>query len=1003
LKRFKMATVVRLLFLCLLITSGSVHGQLFSLLSARVQSSHSVNNAATVGSALATSASKVKPTVMNASNSATAAVNSANGESLHGSATSRMAFLARMQPSKLEQKDRWTPLPNRHSELLSVASPSSPAIGSTSAPDSSAALKAAESSRQPDQVHPTKDEIKLYNLNAIAANSQQQFHIGYIKASDLQKVIASGFQLRELHSQAEPETAASGEPLMAAAAGASGKTSPRKSTDKLRLARLQAAADVDLQTIAQKDISNQPIMKEALKSTSNPTSTRKSPVSPKQAHFGLREKKQKLAQLNVDDSGSGATKAPATGSLPNATKSSSTGVKDNFGTKGRSNKSNKSRKSPTKNLIAARTVPFGSDLFSSTTTSAPTSTSSTSTTTTTTTTTPPPPSTTTSTTTTTTTAARTTNREDSFSSSGDSLSSSLGTTSSPRNGDDRETNDSDTTGSTEDESTTNSSTDSIADAVARSGKLVLAGITEEEEDDEGNNSLAAIAQQLNQNFGGFGFRTKANHSEVADQRSARLETPTKGGAVKGEVKGKQSDSMSTFKSPSVTKKMVNGAVKGRSRNDFNANKVSRKAPESFLSTTAAFPSTGSAGTVTTPTPTTLKPFTMPTTTAAVIGTSTKAAQKAKSSTIESEDEDAASPAEDSETGSDDEGETDQNDEFTLIGANLKVRNQDDLLMKRRVKSKQRTAAQQQQQLDSGRVGSTSWNGDEPVEGDYEGFDDLNEVELIDTNRPSAAALRQASPSQLSGCCSCAPLQSIVSDIKPVSLETAAQQLGANALFERLPEAGRLLRELVQKLPEPQFTVLLPSSEAVERLPKSLISRLKRQSDELRLVLANHVVIGRRTLAELMRNKVLQSRATRTSKSQSAMLRVNVARNETATVNGQRLLLVDQPIVEQSRNGLLHLIDGLLYPIADRNLLDTLKACNKFDGFVTLAQGTGLSDVLEQGNCISCSSVVLVSWICFVNPFVSQLELKAVRTLCLCLATMLCKRFRTLIWMLFATT
>jgi uncharacterized surface protein with fasciclin (FAS1) repeats len=273
--------------------------------------------------------------------------------------------------------------------------------------------------------------------------------------------------------------------------------------------------------------------------------------------------------------------------------------------------------------------------------------------------------------------------------------------------------------------------------------------------------------------------------------------------------------------------------------------------------------------------------------------------------------------------------------------------------KQQQRQRKESSAQQQQQHGADAV-NKKWNGDEALEGDYDGFEDLNEVELIDTNRPAIlGALRQEAALPLSGCCSCAPLQSIASsDLKPTTIETAARQLAANALFDKLPEAKKMLRDLLAQLPE-QFTVFLPSNEAVDRLPRALISRLKRRPNELRLVLANHLVSGQQTLAQLMRDKVLKSRAARSSmnKSRNSILRVNVSRNETATVNGQRLLLVDQPIKDQSHEGLLHLVDGLLYPLADQNLLDTLKACNKFDGFVTLAQGTGLSDILEQGNCL----------------------------------------------------
>ena len=43
--------------------------------------------------------------------------------------------------------------------------------------------------------------------------------------------------------------------------------------------------------------------------------------------------------------------------------------------------------------------------------------------------------------------------------------------------------------------------------------------------------------------------------------------------------------------------------------------------------------------------------------------------------------------------------------------------------------------------------------------------------------------------------------------------------------------------------------------------------------------------------------------------------------------------------------------GALTPAANSKLpdiMDTLRQCDKFDGFVTLAEGTGLTQILKQG-------------------------------------------------------
>lgn len=57
-------------------------------------------------------------------------------------------------------------------------------------------------------------------------------------------------------------------------------------------------------------------------------------------------------------------------------------------------------------------------------------------------------------------------------------------------------------------------------------------------------------------------------------------------------------------------------------------------------------------------------------------------------------------------------------------------------------------------------------------------------------------------------------------------------------------------------------------------------------------------------------------------------------------------------------GRIHVIDGVLdWTPAQTgagqqakllDIMDTLKQCDKFDGFVTLAEGTGLTQILKQG-------------------------------------------------------
>lgn len=63
---------------------------------------------------------------------------------------------------------------------------------------------------------------------------------------------------------------------------------------------------------------------------------------------------------------------------------------------------------------------------------------------------------------------------------------------------------------------------------------------------------------------------------------------------------------------------------------------------------------------------------------------------------------------------------------------------------------------------------------------------------------------------------------------------------------------------------------------------------------------------------------------------------------------------------EKAGGRIHVIDGFLdWPTLTAansgfaqtkplDIMDTLKQCDKFDGFVTLAEGTGLTQILKQG-------------------------------------------------------
>ncbi|XP_037501207.1 transforming growth factor-beta-induced protein ig-h3 [Rhipicephalus sanguineus] len=64
-----------------------------------------------------------------------------------------------------------------------------------------------------------------------------------------------------------------------------------------------------------------------------------------------------------------------------------------------------------------------------------------------------------------------------------------------------------------------------------------------------------------------------------------------------------------------------------------------------------------------------------------------------------------------------------------------------------------------------------------------------------------------------------------------------------------------------------------------------------------------------------------------------------------TANGQRVVVAD---ASGPRGGVVHVLSGPLAPAADRDVLTTLSDCAKYDGFLTLVTGTGVSELLRRG-------------------------------------------------------
>ncbi|XP_063858884.1 uncharacterized transmembrane protein DDB_G0289901-like [Scylla paramamosain] len=174
---------------------------------------------------------------------------------------------------------------------------------------------------------------------------------------------------------------------------------------------------------------------------------------------------------------------------------------------------------------------------------------------------------------------------------------------------------------------------------------------------------------------------------------------------------------------------------------------------------------------------------------------------------------------------------------------------------------------------------------------------------------------------------------------------------SNMMFSGLMEELRLntLMALIRRAnleamltTEGGFTIFAPSDSAFSLLPRSAVLLLQNNTEKLREVVLFHVVPGELRLDSFDNNDQLSSASPRGRK-----LRVNVydhgSDQQVVTVNGAR---VRQPDM-LATNGVIHVIDRVLYPMADLSILDHLTSCDTFTGANVAVTGAGLNPVLEQ--------------------------------------------------------
>ncbi len=216
------------------------------------------------------------------------------------------------------------------------------------------------------------------------------------------------------------------------------------------------------------------------------------------------------------------------------------------------------------------------------------------------------------------------------------------------------------------------------------------------------------------------------------------------------------------------------------------------------------------------------------------------------------------------------------------------------------------------------------------------FAPKDEDSMVKPFPPSQQDFRNTCPSVQTCQQQCAPnTDSLIADSS--NIREIITQLNADSLINTFPTLEVELQNIIDFSSTNGYTIFLPSNNAISRLPRSLFEFWKNNVQTLTPLLDNHVLETAQSIEDMRVAEIIQPRS-------GGKLRVSRAHNDSYTVNGERIAIANQ--IGPS-GGMIHVIDGILYPNSDKDIMETLKSCNRLDGFVTLAEGTGFSDTLKQ--------------------------------------------------------
>ncbi len=166
--------------------------------------------------------------------------------------------------------------------------------------------------------------------------------------------------------------------------------------------------------------------------------------------------------------------------------------------------------------------------------------------------------------------------------------------------------------------------------------------------------------------------------------------------------------------------------------------------------------------------------------------------------------------------------------------------------------------------------------------------------------------------------------------EPTIIEVAQQAGSFNTLLAAVDAAG-LTATLEGDGP---FTVFAPSDEAFAKIPSGALDALLANQDLLTQVLTYHVVPGRVIASQVVE---LSSAATVNGKSLSI------------TLNGESVMVDQANVVAtdiEAKNGVIHVIDDVLFPEPVLNLVQTAQKAGSFNTLLAALEATSLTSVLE---------------------------------------------------------